>query len=203
MAATRAGIPNFSRRKSTSRSMRLAPPPLWRIVMRPYELRPPVRFLGDTSRFSGSVLVISSYRTYVRYRRAGEVGLTVRIGMLGALHELDLVARGERHDGLLPAWSPPLVPAHPLELSVVVHRADVGHFHVEHRLDRRPDLDLVRVRAHLERDGVLFFLLAHVLLGHERTDQDVARRTTHWLSASSSATRPRRSNTTRRARMSW
>ena len=33
--ATFAGIPIFSRRKSTSRSMRLTPPPRCRTVMRP------------------------------------------------------------------------------------------------------------------------------------------------------------------------
>src|ERR671935_1238848 len=103
MAATRAGMPYLSRRKSTSRSIRLAPPPRWRTVMRPYALRPFVRRLGDSRLFSGSVFVISSYVTYVRYRRAGDVGFTVRIGILSALHQLDLVGPGGADDRPLPA----------------------------------------------------------------------------------------------------
>src|SRR5207249_1576524 len=69
MAATRAGMPNLSRRKSTSRSIRLAPPPRWRTVMRPYTLRPFVHRLGDSRLFSGSVFVISSYVTYAELHR--------------------------------------------------------------------------------------------------------------------------------------
>ena len=61
--------------------MRFAPPPRWRTVIRPYVLRPLVRRLGASRLFSGSFRVISSGVTYVRYRRAGEVGLTVRIPM--------------------------------------------------------------------------------------------------------------------------
>src|SRR2546428_13261301 len=58
--------------------MRFAPPPRWRTVIRPYVLRPLVRRLGASRLFSGSFRVISSGVTYVRYRRAGEVGLTGR-----------------------------------------------------------------------------------------------------------------------------
>src|SRR5437879_1736530 len=61
--------------------MRFAPPPRWRTVIRPYVLRPLVRRLGASRLFSGALRVISSGVTYVRYRRAGEVGLTVRIPM--------------------------------------------------------------------------------------------------------------------------
>jgi hypothetical protein len=75
-------MPNFSRRKSTSRSMRLTPPPRWRTVIRPYEFRPLVRWRLAVSRlFSGVFLVMSSLVTNVMYRRAGEEGLTVRIPM--------------------------------------------------------------------------------------------------------------------------
>src|SRR5437879_2465700 len=61
--------------------MRFAPPPRLRTVVRPYVLRPLVRRLGASRLFSGALRVISSGVTYVRYRRAGEVGLTVRIPM--------------------------------------------------------------------------------------------------------------------------
>src|SRR5919204_2967400 len=129
MAATRAGMPYLSRRKSTSRSIRLAPPPRWRTVMRPYALRPFVRRLGDSRLFSGSFFVISSYVTYVRYRRAGDVGLTVRMPMalLRSLDELDLVAGLQGDDRLLPVRSAPREAAHALELALVGRRADGGH----------------------------------------------------------------------------
>src|SRR6266567_4355031 len=96
---TTAGMPTFSRRKSTSRSMRLCPPPRWRTVMRPYEFRPLPRFLGESRLFSGVFFVISSLVSCVMYRRAGEVGLSVRIPMaLGPLDQLDLVTGRQRHD---------------------------------------------------------------------------------------------------------
>src|SRR6266850_197697 len=197
-------MPNLSRRKSTSRSIRLAPPPRWRTVMRPYTLRPLVRRLGESRLFSGSFLVISSYVTYVRYRRAGEVGLTVRMPMvaLRPLDEVDLVAGGERHDGLLPVGPAPGEAAHALELALVGRRADGGHLHVEHRLDGGADLDLVGVGAHAEGHGVALLLLAHRLLGHDRPDEHFAR-IPHAPSASSSAVSAARSNTTWRARRSW
>ena len=63
--ATFAGMPYFSRRKSTSRSMRLAPPPRCRTVMRPWTLRPLVRRLGLSRLFSGVFFVMSSLVTKV------------------------------------------------------------------------------------------------------------------------------------------
>ena len=53
IAATLAGTPSLSRRKSTTRYFCLCPPPRWREVMRPYELRPPVRGFGLVSDRSG------------------------------------------------------------------------------------------------------------------------------------------------------
>ena len=46
IAATFAGTPSFVRLKSISRKRRLCPPPLWRVVMRPLLLRPPVFLTG-------------------------------------------------------------------------------------------------------------------------------------------------------------
>src|SRR5437870_11158721 len=107
MAATFAGMPVLSRRKSTSRSIRFTPPPRCRTLIRPALLRPFVRcFFGRTRLFSGVVLVMSSFVTYVRYRRAGDVGFTNRMGMRsGSLDEVDLVAGLEGHDRLLPVRS--------------------------------------------------------------------------------------------------
>src|SRR5690242_12093791 len=120
-------MPCLSRRKSTCRSICLAPPPRCRTVMRPAALRPLVRRLGTSRLFSGSCLVSSAYVTYVRYRRAGDVGLTVRIGMrLRSLDQVDLVAGLQLHDGLLPLGAPTLVPSHALELSREGRRPHAG-----------------------------------------------------------------------------
>ena len=60
IAATFAGTPSLRRLKSILRYRRLAPPPRWREVLRPWALRPPVFFRPSTSDFSGSVFVISA-----------------------------------------------------------------------------------------------------------------------------------------------
>src|SRR3979490_2184572 len=75
MAATRAGIPFFSRRKSIVRYCFLCPPPRCQIVISPWELRPPERFFGSTSDFSGVCLVISLLSSMVTKRRDAVYGL--------------------------------------------------------------------------------------------------------------------------------
>src|SRR3989440_8860275 len=137
-------------------------------------------------------------------------------------------SRLELHDRLLPVGAAALEAPHPLELPLERGGPDGRDLDVEHRLDRGTDLDLIGVRPHLERDGVLLFLLSHALLGHERADQDVAGRAGHrrglreaggrcgWpavgasrcvlpgcASAASSVWSPARSHTTRRARNTW
>src|SRR5438105_12354802 len=108
--------------------------------MRPYALRPFVRVFGSSRLFSGSFFVSSSYVTYVRYRRAGDVGLTVRMPMpLRSLDQLDLVTGLQRDDRLLPVAAPTLVTAHPLQLSLEGRRAHGGHLDVEDRLHGAPD----------------------------------------------------------------
>src|SRR5260370_251152 len=100
------------------------------------------------------------------------VGLTVRIPMvLGALHELDLVAGGEGDHRLLPAPAPSLELAHALPLALAGLGAHVRHLHVEDLLHRVADLHLVGVHRHLEGDHVVGFLLLHALLGHQRAHQ--------------------------------
>src|ERR1017187_10669233 len=79
MAATFAGIPIFSRRKSIARNLRACPPPRCHDVTSPWELRPPVRFFGSVSDFSGDCLVISLLSSIVRKRRDGVYGLKVLI----------------------------------------------------------------------------------------------------------------------------
>src|SRR6266849_2318953 len=201
--ATTAGMPIFSRRKSTLRSIRLAPPPRCRTVIRPYTLRPLPRFFGLSRLFSGVFFVISSLVSCVMYRRAGEVGLSVRIPMvLGSLDQLDLVSGPERHHRLLPARSAPFVLAHALPLALARGRPHVGDLDVEDFLHRLTDLDLVGIDGHLEGDGVQRFLLLHALLRHEGPEEDHARIADH-ASASCSDKSAAFSNTTRSWRITW
>src|SRR3954464_3122365 len=81
IAATFAGTPSLRRLKSILRYRRLAPPPRWREVLRPLELRPPLLVRPSTSDFSGSVFVTSAKSAYVEKRRPGLVGLGLRIGI--------------------------------------------------------------------------------------------------------------------------
>ena len=63
------------RRKSMTRYWRLWPPPMWRVVMRPWLLRPPVLESGRSSDFSGVERVISVNSETEAPRRPGVVGL--------------------------------------------------------------------------------------------------------------------------------
>src|SRR3954451_22533197 len=81
IAATLPAIPSLVRLKSTRRYRRLAPPPRWRAVLRPWALRPPDFFRPSVSDFSGCERVISAKSGYVTKRRPGEVGLGFLIGI--------------------------------------------------------------------------------------------------------------------------
>src|ERR1700691_4018307 len=84
IAATFAGIPVFSRRKSTLRYFCWCPPPRCQAVTSPCEFRPPVRFCTSTSDFSGVCLVISLLSSIVRKRRDGVYGLNVFIAIIAS-----------------------------------------------------------------------------------------------------------------------
>src|SRR5437867_3976969 len=120
---------------------------------------------------------------------------------LRPLDELDLVPGRQGHDRLLPVRAPPLGPTHALQLPLEGGGPDGRHLDVEYGLDGHANLDLVRVGPDPERHRVQLFLLPHALFRHQRTDENLARRSAHD-SASSRATRPARSQTTRRARSS-
>src|SRR5689334_18284876 len=77
MAATRAGMPFFSRRKSIERYCFLCPPPRCQMVISPCALRPPERFFGSTRAFSGVCLVTSLLSSMVMKRRDAVYGLKV------------------------------------------------------------------------------------------------------------------------------
>src|SRR5258706_2427379 len=149
-AATFAGIVNFSRRKSMRRYWRLCPPPIYRLVMCPLLLRPPVRLSGSSSDLSGSVFVMSAKSETERKRVAGVIGRNCRMP-ISALEHLDGVALFEGDDRLLPGWPPAGVA--PVRFALGPHHqgADPRHGNLEQRLDRGLDLRLARLEMHLER----------------------------------------------------
>src|SRR6187200_986962 len=92
IAATFAGTPSLRRLKSILRYRRLAPPPRWRDVLRPWALRPPDFLRPSTRVFSGLVFVISAW--------PADVGFGLRIGIRDR-------PRGPGRSG----WSRPRAPA--------------------------------------------------------------------------------------------
>src|SRR5574338_372256 len=140
MAATLAGTPSFSRRQSMMRYRRLWPPPTWRVVMWPCALRPPVRFIGRVSFFSGFALVISAKSETVLWR----------------------------YVGLLPVVPAADVAAVALVLPARYGGAHVEHVNVEQLLRRLLHLDLGRVAVDLEGERVARLAVALGLLGDER-----------------------------------
>src|SRR5687768_1337056 len=126
--------------------------------MRPWLLRPPVSGLCSRSLTSGFFFVISPKSWLDMPRRPGDVGLYLMIAMgSDSLEELDVVAGLERDDGLLPRRPHASEATHALLLAANDEGANAGDGHVEQRLHRVPDLDLVGVLRHFEHDllGVL------------------------------------------------
>src|SRR5213594_45346 len=155
MAATRAGMANLFRLKSMRRYCRLWPPPCQRVVMWPRLLRPPVRFSGSSSDFSGSVFVTSAKSETERNRVAGVIGRNCRMP-ISALEHGDRVAFFERDDRLFPGRATAGTAGETARAAPGAHHqgAHVGHGDLEQRLDGRADLRLGRRRVHAE--GVLF-----------------------------------------------
>src|SRR2546429_6301228 len=86
IAATLAGTPNFSRRKSMRRYCRLWPPPRYRDVMWPLLLRPPVPRFGSSSDFSGVAFVISPNSDTERNRFDVCHGFNLRLAYVRLAH---------------------------------------------------------------------------------------------------------------------
>src|SRR5881409_2930354 len=78
MWATLAGTPSLLRRKSTTRYLRLVPPPWWRAVIRPWVFRPALLRPLATRDFSGVERVSSSKDDTLPPRLPGVVGLYLR-----------------------------------------------------------------------------------------------------------------------------
>src|ERR1700761_2806415 len=184
MCAPFALTPSLSlRRKSITRYARLWPPPLWRVVIRPCALRPPLPCNGLMSDFSGVERVISAKSETLAPRRPGVVGLYLRIPMSvkslcprlrRRAEQFDRLAAGrQRHDGALGAL--PLAESRPgaLALALAVCGVHRGHLDREDLLDRDLDLRLVRVRVDQERVDVVIDQ-AVGLLRDDRGQDDVA-----------------------------
>ena len=81
MLLTVAGISSLSRLKSMMRYFLRLPPPMWRTVILPWLLRPPLFLVSSMSERSGFTSVISSYACTVMKRRAADVGLYLLIAI--------------------------------------------------------------------------------------------------------------------------
>src|SRR6478735_864736 len=183
MWATLASTPSLSlRRKSMTRYWRLWPPPMWRVVMRPWLLRPPVLDSGRRSNFSVVDRVISAKSATDEPRRPGVVGLYLRIAMFSSplsrpsadcREDVD-GARLQRHDGALGVLALAGAEAGAAGLADAVDRVDRCDLDAEDLLDGELDLGLRRAGVHEER--VLALVDEPVaLLGDDRLQDDVAR----------------------------
>src|SRR5688572_24842486 len=176
----------------------LCPPPWWRMVTRPWLLRPLPRILLVVSGQCGSPLCNSGVTTLTRARRPGDVGLTLTRGMAVSYlfrgRKVDFLAFGEPDIGLFPA---PLAADHAAEpalLALHVQHGDAVDLGLEHQLHRRLDLGLGGAVRHAE--DVLAVLVGDegAFLGHHRREhyvhQAIAAVLLHLSSSSSLATAP-------------
>src|SRR6478672_4232452 len=164
---------------------------MWRVVMRPALLRPPLLESGRTSDFSGVDRVISTKSATLEPRRPGVVGLYLRIPIVcdpQFPNRLDqsLTRSGDRtpedvdraflqgDDGALGVLALADAEAGATGLALAVQRVDGVHLDVEDPLDR--DLDLGLVGPRVDDEGVLALVEQPVgLLRDDRREQDVAR----------------------------
>src|SRR6478736_10277883 len=180
MWATLALTPSLSwRRKSMTRYWRLWPPPLWRVVIRPELLRPPLLESGRTRDFSGCERVISAKSATLEPRRPGVVGLYLRIPMgicpqsalVGSAEDVDR-ALAEGDDRTLGVLALAQAEARAARLALAVDRVHRGDLDREDLLDGDLDLGLVGPRVDDERVLALVEQ-AVALLGDDRREDHV------------------------------
>src|SRR5690625_967608 len=139
---------------------------MWRVVMRPWLLRPPVLEIGRSRDFSGVERVISSNMETELWRRPGVVGLYLRIAivipylstfLLGACAEdVDGVAAlTESHVGALGGLTDAEAGTGALALALAVSGVHGVDLHAEDLLDGIFNLGLVGIRCNVERVNVL------------------------------------------------
>src|SRR5690606_25637014 len=115
---------------------------MWRVVMRPWWLRPPLLPCFSTSAACGAPLCRPGVTTRTAERRPGEVGLNVinAIGLSsGRGHHIDRLAIGQRHVRLAPVGATAHAELEGLVLALHVHDIDRLDLDVEQLLHR--DLD--------------------------------------------------------------
>src|SRR4051794_14121063 len=137
---------------------------MWRVVMRPLLLRPPLLVSGRTSDFSGVERVTSTKSATLEPRRPGVVGLYLRIPMscflkflsrlsgAGAAEDVDR-ALAEGDDRALGVLALAQAETRATRLALAVERVDGVDLDVEDLLDG--DLDLGLVRTGVDDEGVL------------------------------------------------
>src|SRR6478672_786852 len=131
-------------------------------------LRPPVRFLGSTSDFSGVSLVMSWRDTTVWKRRVGVVGLYVLIAILDLREIRHLLAVLQFHVSLLPVRAVAHESSPAAHLAFHVRRPHFGHFHFEQFLDGLLHLNLVGVRSDFKAQRALVVFFCDTFFRHQR-----------------------------------
>src|SRR5690606_24766051 len=147
---------------------------MWRVVMRPWWLRPPVLLFFSTSGAYGAPLCRSGVTTRTAERRPGEVGLNFINGMgspSGLGGHVDALALGQAHVRLTPVAAAAGTEAEGLVLALHVDDVDGLDLDVEQLLHRRLDVGLGGVARNLEHVLVAGFLQAHGLFRHARSAQ--------------------------------
>src|SRR3954470_13835755 len=135
---------------------RLWPPPLCRVVIRPWLLRPPVLGSGRVSDFSGVERVISAKSATEEPRRPGVVGLYLRIAIVISPQSLadsreDVDGTGlERDDRTLGVLALSGTETRAAGLARTVQRVDRADLDTEDLLDGELDLGLVGAGVDLE-----------------------------------------------------
>src|SRR5690606_5668290 len=149
----------------------------WRVVMRPWLLRPPVRLCFSSRGACGAPLCRSGVTTRTALRRPGEVGLKVINAIdqsSGLGHHVDRLAFGQLHVRLAPVGATAHAELEGLVLALHVDHVDGFDLDVEQLFHGHLDVGLGRVRRHFEDVLVGDFLQARGLLGHaRRTDHAV------------------------------
>src|SRR5688572_26563136 len=122
---------------------------MWRMVMRPWLLRPPVLVLPSTSILTGAPFHRWSRSTSTSWRRPGDVGRYVFSAMVVLYsseprRDVDRVPFLERHDGFLHLALTSDDALEGLQLALADDGVHSLHLDVEELLDRRLDLRLGR-----------------------------------------------------------
>src|SRR5690606_504328 len=151
---------------------------MWRVVMRPWWLRPPLLLCFSSSAACGAPLCSPGVNTRTIERRPGEVGLKVinAIGLSSGRgrHHVDRLAFGQRHVRLAPIATATLAELEGLGLALHVHHVHRFDLDVEDLLHGDLDVGLGGGLRDFENVLVGNFLQARGLLGH-------ARRTDHFV----------------------